>query len=86
MEIPLVEKENVILEAFNAHAVVSIEMHTGIIQDLPQPPTTQAGMMLSLFWKTFKCSQSIKLKVVFRFDVGSFATVPELLIMMKQLP
>lgn len=51
-------------EVFKAQAEVSIEMHTGIFQDLTQPPTTQSVLMQSPYRNTLERSQRMKFKVV----------------------
>ena len=48
-------------------------MPTGKNQDLPRPPTTQAELLRSPFWKAFKLSQRVEINGL--PDVGFFAPV-----------
>ena len=62
VEIALVVKEEAVLEeTYMADAGVSIEMPTAKVQDMPPPPTTQAEVIGSPFWKAFEHSQRVEI-------------------------
>ena len=74
LEITLTVKEEAVLEeAYEADAMVSIEMPTGKIQDFPPPPTMQVEVIRSPFWKAFEHSQRVEISAI--LDVGCFAPV-----------